>query len=67
MGLLDLKRSNALVTITISHRRPHYPKGVEFMNIYNVKNDPELDLKAIFYEAFNRAHPDWSILEIKLQ
>jgi len=55
------------VTIKILHRRSHYPKGTKFMNNYYVRNDSELDLKTIFYEAFIKAHPDWSILEIGMQ
>jgi len=67
MGLFNYKKSNGLVTINILHRRPHYPKDTKFMNNYKVKNDSELDLKTIFHEAFTKAHPDWSILEIRLQ
>jgi len=67
MGLFNHKKSNGLVTINILHRRPKYPKDSKFMNYYKVKNDSELDLKTIFYEAFTKAHPYWSILEIRLQ
>jgi hypothetical protein len=67
MGLFNHKKSNGLVTINILHRRLKYPKDTKFMNYYKVKNDSELDLKTIFYEAFTKAHPGWSILEIRLQ
>ena len=65
MGL-NFNKSNGVGTISILHCRPDYPREVEFLNIYRVKNNPELDLKTIFYKAFSKAHPDWSILEIKL-
>lgn len=67
MGLLNFKKSNGLVTISILHSRSHYPKDITFVNIYKVENDSELDLTTIFHEAFHKAHPDWSILEIKQQ
>ena len=67
MGLFNQKKSDGLVTINILHRRPQYPKDTEFLNSYKVKNNHELDLKEIFYEAFTKAHPDWAILEIRLQ
>jgi hypothetical protein len=67
MGLFNHKKSNGLVTINILHRRLKYPKGTTFMNCYKVKHDSERDLKTIFYEAFTKAHPGWSILEIRLQ
>lgn len=67
MKLFNSKNSNGLVTIKVLHRRPHYPKGTKFMNVYNVKDNSELDMKTIFYEAFTKAHPNWNILEIILQ
>jgi hypothetical protein len=67
MGLFNHKKSNGIVTINILHRRPHYPEDTKFLNSYKVKNDSELDLKTLFYEAFTKAHPDRSILEIRLE
>ena len=66
MGLFNHKKSNGLVTINILHRRPNYPKGTKFMKSYKVKPDSEIDMKTIFYEAFTKAHPNWSILEITM-
>jgi len=66
MGLLNNKKPDGLVTIKILHLRPTFPKGTKFMNNYKVKNDSKLDLKTIFYQAFTKTHPDWTILEIRL-
>ena len=67
MKLFKQKNSDGVVTINILHRRPYYPKDTKFLNNYKVKYDPELDMKTIFYEAFTKAHPNWSILEITMQ
>ncbi len=64
MRLFNHKNSDGVVTVNILHRRPNYPKGTKFMNCYKVKQDSELDMKTVFYEAFTKAHPNWSILEI---
>jgi hypothetical protein len=40
---------------------------VKFMNIYRVENNPERDLKSLMYKAFNKAHPDWDVLEVNLR
>ena len=58
--------NSGFVTIEILHSKPNYPKGVRFSNNYKVKDDPVLDLKTIFYQAFMKAHPDWPILEINI-
>jgi hypothetical protein len=55
-----------VVTVSVLHSRSDYSMDTKFMNNCLVKNDSELDLKTIFCEAFSKAHPDWSILEIKL-
>ena len=67
MKLFNQKKSGEYVTVKILHQRPGHPKNVEFMKIYCVANNPKLDLKRIMYKAFNKAHPDWKILEINLR
>jgi hypothetical protein len=67
MKLFKQKNSDGVVTVNILHCRPNYPKDTKFLNNFKVKYDPELDMKTIFYEAFTKAHPNWSILEITMQ
>jgi hypothetical protein len=67
MKLFNQKNSGGVVTINVRNCRLDYPKETEFMNIYKVKHDPELDMKKIFHEAFTRTHPNCSILRITMQ
>ncbi len=67
MKLFSRKNSNSLVTIEVLHRRPGHAENVTFIRTYCARNDPELDLKTIFFEAFSEAHPEWPIMEIHLR
>jgi len=67
MKLFNRKKSKESVTINILHRRSDHPKNVKFMNTYRIANNPKIDLKRTMYKAFNKAHPDWKILEIDLR
>lgn len=67
MKSLNRKNSYGLVTIDVLHHRPGCAENVKFIRTYRAENNPELDLKTIFFEAFTKAHPDWPILEINLR
>jgi len=67
MKLFNSKKSKKSVTVSILHRRSDHSKKVKFMKTYRVANNPKLDLKRIMYKAFNKAHPDWKILDVNLK
>jgi hypothetical protein len=67
MKLFNQKKSKESVTVNILHRRSDHPKNVKFMNTYCVVNNPKLDLKRTMHKAFNKAHPNWKIVEIDLR
>ena len=37
------------------------------MQTYRIANNPKVDLKKTMHKAFNKAHPDWKILEVDLR
>jgi hypothetical protein len=67
MRILNRRKTKETVTVSILHRRSNYPENIEFMNVYKLVQNPELDLKSTMQNAFQKAHPDWKILEINLQ
>lgn len=67
MRIFNFRKPKQTVTVSILHRRTEHPDTVEFMNIYKLENDPNLDLKELMHNAFQKAHPDWTILGVNLQ
>jgi len=67
MRILNRRKSKETVTVSILHRRADYPENIEFMNVYKLVQNPKLDIKTTMQDAFQKAHPDWKILEINLQ
>jgi len=67
MKLFNRKKSKEVVTVNILHRRSGQPKNMEFMQTYRIANNPKVDLKKTMHKAFNKAHPDWKILEVDLR
>ena len=67
MRIFNFRKSKQIVTVSILHRRPEHPEIVEFLNVYKLENNPELDLKLLMQDSFQKAHPDWTILGVNLQ
>jgi hypothetical protein len=67
MRIFNFLRPKQTVTVSILHRRSDHPETVEFMNIYRLENNPDLDIKELMQTAFQKAHPDWAILGVNMQ
>jgi hypothetical protein len=67
MRIFNFRKPKKTVTVSILHHRAEHPDNIEFMNIYRLENNPDLNLKELMQEAFQKAHPDWTILGVNMQ
>jgi hypothetical protein len=66
MQLLNRKKSNGTITVSILHNKPN-KKKIDFLKVYRIKNNPEINVKSVMTKAFKQAHPNWHISDVTIK